>query len=43
MSLASNFIAPNVTLTTIDGPSISLAEMLGKGQNTLLVFLRHLG
>jgi peroxiredoxin len=43
MSLPPDFTAPDVTLTTIDGQSISLAEMLGKGQKILLVFLRHLG
>jgi hypothetical protein len=36
-------LAPDVILTTVDGRPISLAETMGKGQNTLLVFLRHLG
>ena len=36
-------MAPNATLTTIDGQPISLADMWHGGNNVLLIFLRHLG
>jgi peroxiredoxin len=36
--------APDLTLTTLDGQPISLAETAWRGRHTaLLVFLRHLG
>lgn len=36
-------VAPDFTLTTIDGDSLSLAEARQTSQSVLLVFLRHLG
>jgi|GEM_PF-2074489 len=36
-------IAPDFTLITIDGDSLSLAEARQRSQVILLVFLRHLG
>ena len=33
--------APNFTLSSLDGQTISLADY--QGHNVLLVFLRHLG
>ncbi|HFD39898.1 MAG TPA: redoxin domain-containing protein [Anaerolineae bacterium] len=35
--------APDFTLTTVDGRSVSLSDALHRGRNVLLVFLRHLG
>ena len=43
VNLQPNDIAPAVTLLSLDGQSIPLARMWQDGQNTLLVFLRHLG
>jgi len=34
-------VAPNFTLTTVDGQPVSLSDH--RGCNVLLVFLRHLG
>jgi peroxiredoxin len=36
-------IAPDFTLYTVDGQSVSLKDRLHRGRNILLVFLRHLG
>ncbi len=36
-------IAPDFTLTTIEGDSLSLAEARQNSQAVLVVFLRHLG
>lgn len=35
--------APSLSLTTIDGQEIALAEMWREGRAMVLVFLRHLG
>ncbi|MFQ5613493.1 MAG: hypothetical protein ACE5H9_15320 [Anaerolineae bacterium] len=35
--------APDATLQTVDGQTISLADAWPDGQHILLVFLRHLG
>jgi len=35
--------APNLTLPTAAGPSVSLSEFLEEGRDVLLIFLRHLG
>lgn len=35
--------APEFTLPTVDGQTISLAELRQAGHHVLLVFLRHLG
>lgn len=35
--------APDLTLKTIDGQAMSLAELWRNGRMTLLIFLRHLG
>jgi peroxiredoxin len=36
-------IAPDLTLTTVDGQSVALSEFWRNGHAALLVFLRHLG
>ena len=36
-------VAPNFTLSTVDGQPISLTDAIQGGRNVLLVFLRHLG
>ncbi len=36
-------VAPDFSLPTADGQTISLNETLRDGHNVLLVFLRHLG
>ncbi len=36
-------VAPDFTLRTVDGQSVSLGDVLRDGRNALLVFLRHLG
>lgn len=43
MLIKSGNRAPDVTLTTVEGQAISLAETWRTGQNVVLVFLRHLG
>ena len=43
MTLKSNTIAPNFTLSSVDGEQITLNEVLKNGDHVLLVFLRHLG
>ena len=35
--------APEFTLESVDGGQISLHDLKGSGNNTLLIFLRHLG
>jgi len=35
--------APDFSLQTVDGQSVSLGDALREGHNVLLVFLRHLG
>jgi hypothetical protein len=35
--------APEVTLQTMTGKAVALAEMWQNGQHLLLIFLRHLG
>ncbi len=35
--------APDFTLRTADGQTVSLSETLHSGRNVLVVFLRHLG
>ncbi len=42
MSKVGN-IAPDFTLQTADGESVSLSDARRAGRNVLLVFLRHLG
>jgi peroxiredoxin len=34
--------APNVTLATLDGRSVAMADYWGNGRSCLLIFLRHL-
>ncbi len=41
--LSPGDIAPDFTLHTADGQSVSLSGTLRGGRNVLLVFLRHLG
>ena len=41
--LTNNSVAPDFSLADLDGNLLSLKEILGDGQNVLLVFLRHLG
>ncbi len=41
--LTAGDAAPNLTLTTMAGEAVSLAELWRNGQHTLLIFLRHLG
>ena len=36
-------VAPNFTLKTADGQTVSLSDFLNSGRHVLLVFLRHLG
>ncbi len=36
-------VAPEFTLTTVDGELFSLAEARQNSRSVLLVFLRHLG
>ena len=43
MALKPGDIAPDFTLHTVDGQTVSLNDVLGSGRNVLLVFLRHLG
>ncbi len=43
VNLQPNDVAPDVILLSLDGQSVPLASMWQDGQNTLLVFLRHLG
>ena len=38
-----NGIAPDFAIPGTDGKTLSFYETLGKGQTTLLIFLRHLG
>ena len=35
--------APNLTLKTVDGRDIALADAWRTGRHVVLVFLRHLG
>ena len=35
--------APDFTLLKYDDGPVTLKEILGKGENVLIVFLRHLG
>jgi len=35
--------APEFTLNQVDGPPVTLSEVLGEDRNVLLIFLRYLG
>lgn len=35
--------APDFTLRQVDGPPVTLGEILGEGSHVLLIFLRYLG
>jgi peroxiredoxin len=35
--------APDFTLADVDGQPLALSDVAARGQNALLVFLRHLG
>ncbi len=35
--------APDFALTMLDGQPVSMRQILQRGSNVLLVFLRHLG
>ena len=35
--------APNFTLPALDGPPVTLSDVLEGGHSALLIFLRHLG
>jgi peroxiredoxin len=41
--LKLNAPAPNFTLQTVEGETITLSQVLENGNHVLLVFLRHLG
>lgn len=43
MALQVGEVAPEFTLPAVDGPPVSLREVLRAGDNALLVFLRYLG
>ena len=40
---AAGDAAPDFSLPSSDGATVSLSEVLGRGRRVLLVFLRHLG
>lgn len=41
--LRSGEPAPDFSLQTVDGHSVSLGDVLREGHKVLLIFLRHLG
>ena len=43
MAVQAGQPAPNVTLTTLDGQPVPLAQAWRAGRPALLIFLRHLG
>jgi peroxiredoxin len=43
MAVEAGDVAPDFTLPAVDHPPVALRDVLGSGQNALLVFLRYLG